>query len=712
MSLPGAIERTPQLDRWLRFSSAGRLVIRTGKVELGQGIKTALAMIVAEELDVPLARILVETADTELTPNEFITAGSMSVEDSGSALRVAAAAARRALLDMAAAALDVSVESLQVEAGLVSSRDSNEQTDYWTLLNGSGFELDIVELPELKDPHAYHTVGTHAPRLDLPAKVSGEAAFVHDMVLPQMRYGRVVKPPQQQAELIACPDALPADQFGGEVELIRDGSFIGVVARREETAIRAAERLASLCQWRSEPLQPAMAGIPAYLRSNVTRSFPVVDGVPVEQPVAAWQVPEAAVKTLAASYYRPYQMHGSLGPSAAVAQFADGKLTVYSHSQGVELLKVALAEALELPADRVHVIHAEGAGAYGHNGADDVALDAALLAMAVEPYPVRLLWSRADEHGFEPYAPAALMDLRASLDAAGRIVAWRHETCGFTHMGRPRPHPGHSNLQSAWWRAKPTPRVPVQPLMMAEAGIHRNLQPIYDFPEPQLVKHFVQQSPLRTSSLRGLGAFGNVFAIESFMDELAAAAGREPIEFRLAHLQNPRARAVLELLRAHAPEQPSASNAGRGVALAQYKNRQAYCAVMVDVAVADDGAVKLLQALITADAGLAVDPDGLINQLEGGFIQAASWALKEQVRWDHDGVTSRDWDSYPILRFSEVPSIETRLVQRKLERTLGAGEASTGPTPAAIGNAIFQASGVRVRDIPFTPENVRAAAAS
>jgi CO/xanthine dehydrogenase Mo-binding subunit len=263
MSLPGAIERTPQLDRWLRFSSAGRLVIRTGKVELGQGIKTALAMIVAEELDVPLARILVETADTELTPNEFITAGSMSVEDSGSALRVAAAAARRALLDMAAAALDVSVESLQVEAGLVSSRDSNEQTDYWTLLNGSGFELDIVELPELKDPHAYHTVGTHAPRLDLPAKVSGEAAFVHDMVLPQMRYGRVVKPPQQQAELIACPDALPADQFGGEVELIRDGSFIGVVARREETAIRAAERLASLCQWRSEPLQPAMAGIPA-----------------------------------------------------------------------------------------------------------------------------------------------------------------------------------------------------------------------------------------------------------------------------------------------------------------------------------------------------------------------------------------------------------------------------------------------------------------
>ena len=706
MSLPGAIQRTPQLDHWIHLREDGTVVAYTGKVELGQGIKTALAMIVAEELDVPAARVRVETADTELTPNEFITAGSMSVEDSGSALRVAGAAARQVLLDMAAQALDVPLDSLQVEDGLVSSRDSNEQIDYWALLNGAGFELEITDMPELKDPHAYHTVGSKTARVDLPAKVSGEVAFVHDMELPHMLHGRVVKPPQQHAELVACPDELPIR----DVQLVRDGSFLGVVARREETAIAAAEKLAALCEWRSEPLQPRPEGISEYLRANVSQSFPVVDGTPVEEPVSGFVEPDGASETLSASYYRPYQMHASLGPSAAVAHFANGKLTVYSHSQGVELLKIALATVLELREDMVHVIHAEGAGCYGHNGADDVALDAAILAMAVEPRPVRLQWSRSDEHGFEPYAPASIMDLRASLSADGKILAWRHETYGFTHMGRPRPHPGHTNLQSAWWRERPTPRVPIQPLMMAEAGIHRNLEPIYAFANKQLVKHFVAESPLRTSSLRSLGAFGNVFAIESFMDELASAAGRDPVEFRLVHLQDPRAREVLELLMSHAPAKPDAENSGRGVALAQYKNRQSYCAILVDAVVADDGNVRLLQALITADAGLAIDPDGLINQLEGGFVQAASWTLKEQVQWDHDGVTSRDWDSYPILTFSEVPPIATWLVERKLEPALGAGEASTGPTPAAIANAISDAVGVRVRNIPFTPENVRAAA--
>jgi nicotinate dehydrogenase subunit B len=708
MSLPGAIQRTPQLDRWLRFADDGTLVVFTGKVELGQGIKTALAMIVAEELDVPIARIRIATADTELTPNEFVTAGSMSVEDSGSALRVAGAAARQALLQLAARALDVGVESLQVEAGLVSSRDSNEQTDYWTLLAGSGFELEITQLPELKDPHTYHTVGVRTARLDLSAKLRGEAAFVHDLVLPHMVFGCVVKPPTQRAELIDCPDEIPMD--GDGVELVRDGSFLGVVARRQETALAGAERLAAQCRWDSEPLEPTMAGIPEYLRDNVSQSFPVVAGTPVEEPVSEYIEPAAAARTLSATYYRPYQMHASLGPSAAVAQYANGKLTVYTHSQGVELLKIALAEVLDLREDMVHVIHVEGAGAYGHNGADDVALDAALMALATEPRPVRVAWSRADEHGFEPYAPASLMDMRASVDASGRVLAWRHETYSFTHMGRPRPHPKHTNLQSAWWRAVPTPPVPVQPLMMAEAGIHRNLQPIYAFPDTQLVKHFVPNSPLRTSSLRGLGAFGNVFAIESFMDELACAARRDPLEYRLAHLREPRAREVLEVLRANAPAKLEVENAGRGVALAQYKNRQTYCAILVDAAVQDDGRVKLLQVLIVADAGLAIDPDGLINQLEGGFVQAASWALKEEVRWDHEGVTSRDWDSYPILGFSEVPVIATRLVERKLERALGAGEASTGPTPAAIANAIFDAVGVRVRNLPFTPDNVRAAA--
>ena len=706
MSMPASIERTPGLDRWIRIADNGAVIVSTGKVEIGQGIKTAIAMIAAEELDVSVERIQVQTADTEITPNEYVTAGSMSVEDSGSAVRVASAAARQILLESAAEKLHVAVDTLTVQDGLITSGQSNEQTDYWSLQAGRLFEVDIIDVPPLKDPRSYRVVGTHTTRTDLAAKVRGDLAFVQDLRLADTWHGRLVKPPLADATLIECPDSIDLP----DVEIVRDGNFVGVVAKLEAVAIAAAERLASKARWQSKPLEPPMPGIPGYLRTHVSKSLPVVSGMPLDETLPEQATPDHAVQTLNAAYYRPYQMHASLGPSAACAQFVDGKLTVYSHSQGVELLKRALAPVLDLPVDRVHVIHREGAGCYGHNGADDVALDAALLAIALPPRPVMVKWSRADEHGFEPYAPATVIDMQASLDAHGRIIDWCHDTYSFSHNGRPRPNPGHTNLQSAWWREKPLPPVPRQPAMLAEAGIHRNLEPIYTLPRKRLVKHFVANSPLRTSSLRSLGAFANVFAIESFMDELAHAAGKDPFEFRSEHLADRRARAVLELLQQRAPGLSGDSNAGRGIAMARYKNRQTYCAVMVDVHVEDDGQVRLDHAVISADAGLVIDPDGLINQLEGGFIQAASWTLKEQVTWDHEGVTSRDWESYPILTFSEIPTIATYLIDRRLDQPMGAGEASTGPTPAAIANAIFAAVGVRVRDLPFTPERVKLAA--
>jgi CO/xanthine dehydrogenase Mo-binding subunit len=495
---------------------------------------------------------------------------------------------------------------------------------------------------------------------------------------------------------------------------VRDGSFLGVLAEREEIAIKAAQRLADRCEWRVEPLTPGMHGIEEHLRGNVSQSFPVVDGTPVQGAVAEAHLPNPAddvAHTLSATYYRPYQMHAAMGPSAALAQYRDGTLTVHSHSQGVEILKSALADALNLTAERIHVIHAEGAGCYGHNGADDAALDAALLAIAAAPRPVMLKWTRADEHGFEPYAPATVIDLNACLNSDGQITDWQHDAYGFTHMGRPRPSPGHSNLQPAWWREPPITPAPKEPLLMAEAGIHRNLEPIYEFANTYLTKHFVADGPLRTSSTRGLGAFANVFAIESFMDELAEVADRDPIDFRLDHLTDTRARTVLETLRASAPSPLTEKNTGRGVSIARYKNLQTYAAVMVDVQVGDDGVVALRRAFICADAGLIIDPDGLCNQLEGGFVQAASWSLKEQVTWDADGITSRDWDSYPILSFSEIPKLQTFLIEQPNRAALGAGEASTGPTPAAIANAIFDAVGVRMRSVPFAPERLREAAA-
>lgn len=705
MTLPPSLARTPRLDRWLHLGPDGTVTVSTGKVEIGQGIKTALAMIAADELDVALHRIRMQTADTASTPNELITAGSLSVEDSGSAIRAACATARARLLQAAARALDVPKDTLAVDDGVVTSTVTNQRTDYWALLDDELFAVEIEEASPTKKPESYRVVGHRTQRLDLPAKVLGAPAFVHDMQLPGMLHGRLVKPPVASARLERMPDDFRSP---GLVAVVRDGSFLGVVAEREEQAVRAAERLAEQCTWAAEPLSPLPSEMPDHLRANVTASLPVIDGEPMNEPVAPSPDPKWTTPSLSATYTRPFQMHGSIGPSAALARFESGRLTVYSHSQGVELLKVALADVLGMPEGSVRVVHAEGAGCYGHNGADDVALDAALLARAVAPRPVLAKWTRADEHRFEPYAPATVIDMAAHLDDDGRILHWDHAAIGLTHMGRPRPSPGHSNLQSAGWLASPTPPVPKAPLLVPEAGIHRNLEPIYNFASQRLTKHFVAEGPLRTSSTRSLGAFANVFAIESFMEECARAAGADPFEFRLAHLSNPRARAVLETLRERAP---GPGSGGRGIAVAQYKNRQAYVGLLVDLDVGDDASVSLERAVIVADAGLVIDPDGLCNQLEGGFIQAASWTLKEQVSWDADGVASRDWETYPILTFGEIPEIETHLIDRRDEPALGAGEASTGPTPAAIANAIHDAVGVRIRDIPFTTEALRSAAA-
>ena len=706
MSLPAAMRNHAELDHWLGVNEDGTITVRTGKVEIGQGISTALAMIAAEELGVAMARIRVQTADTEITPNEGVTSGSQSVEDSGRAVRIASATAREILLALGAELLDVPADSLLVEDGLISSSDSNEQTDYWSLQAGHAFHITILDAPAFKDLHSYEIVGHRQQRLDLEAKVRGDVAFVHDMELPHMRHGRLVKPPTPHARLLQ----LPSDVGMPGIEVVVDGSFVGVLAEREEQAIAAAQRLAGLCQWSEDSIGVSSAELYKYLRDNVTQSLPVVNGTPVEEAVVAPAEPAAAATTLRETYLRPYQMHAAMGPSAALAQFSNGLLTVYCHSQGVELVKLALADVLGLPEDQVHVIHAEGAGCYGHNGADDVALDAALLAMAAEPDPVSVKWTRADEHGFEPYGPAAVLDLQASLGGDGKIIDWRHEVYSFSHIGRPRPLAGYTNMQTAWWIEQAREPAPRRPIKLPEVGIHRNLEPIYTLPREHLVEHFVAESPLRTSSLRSLGAFANVFAIESFMDELAREAQVEPIQFRLRHLEDRRGRAVLNLLRDSlgAPLE----NSGRGIAFAQYKNRQTYCAIGVDVQVGDDASVQLVRCVIAADAGLVVDPDGLVNQLEGGFVQAASWTLKEAVTWEDAGVTSRDWESYPILTFSEVPEIETHLIRHLSEPPVGAGEASTGPTPAAIANAIYAASGVRVREIPFTPERLRAAATS
>lgn len=704
-----SLARNPALDTWIRVEPDGSVTLFTGKAELGQGICTAIARIGAEELDLPLDRVRVHTADTDAGPDEFYTVGSNSIEESGSAVRQAAAEARQVLLELASSRLGAPIGALEVEAGTIRVRGSDREVTYGELMGGRRFDRPVTGEAVLKPPESYRLVGRPGPRIDLPAKIRG-GGFLHDLELPGLLHARVVRPPGYTARLLAVSER-EAACLPGVVSIVRDGSFLAVVAEREEQAVRAAEALRADARWEEAQTLCGHDRVAGWLADAPSVDLPVVDGTPREEPVPPQEDPPNASATLEATYFRPYQMHASIGPSVAIAQLRDGRLTVWSHSQGVSVLRLAIARGLGLEPTAVRVLHVAGAGCYGHNGADDVAFDAALLAPHTSGRPVRVQWERADEHAWEPYGPAMRVTLRASLGGGGDLLAWSHDVWSPTHMGRPLPYRDRSEFVAGWHRAAALPRPEPRPRQEPEAGIHRNAEPAYAVGRRRIVKHLVRAPGLRTSSMRGLGAYANVFAIESFMDELAVEAGSDPLDFRLRHLADPRARAVLEAAADRAGwRRPGGDGNGQGLGFARYKNAKAYAAVVVEVRVdPDSGAVGLVRAVIAADAGQIVDPDGLTNQLEGGLLQAASWTLREEVRFDRTRVTSRDWEGYPILTFPEVPEIETVLIDRPRDPSLGAGEAAQGPGAGAIANAVFHATGARIRDLPLRPDRVRAA---
>ena len=711
--LPPSLQRHPDLDTWVRINADGTVTLFTGKVEVGQGLKAAIARIGAEELDVALDRVRVQTADTAHDLNELFTVGSGSMEESGAAMRQAAAEACRHLVELAAQRLAVAVDQLRVEDGTVWVVGSDQHTTYWELLGGQKFARTVTGDVPPKRPEEYQIVGKVGARSDLTALVTGTACFVQDLTRPGLLHARVVRPPCSGAQLESLDEA-PVHHLPGVVAVVRDGRFLGVVAEREEQAVNAMAALRARAGWSEPENLPAMNELHTWLLAQPASSFRVVEGVPVEGPIDPIKIPAGAAQTLQATYTRPYHMHASIGPSAAVAEWADGALTVWTHSQGVYPLRAALAHALGIEADTVRVIHVEGPGCYGHNGADDAALDAALLARAVSGRPVRLQWMREDEHAWEPYGPAMVVKVQASLDDGGHLLDWNHDVWSNTHMARALPYGDRSGLLAAWHRASPLPRPQPFPMLAYHAGIHRNADPLYTVPQRRIVKHFVENTPLRVSSTRSLGAYANVFAIESFMDELAHAACIDPLEFRLRHLDDARARAVLAAAaeRAGWTQRRKEFGRGSGIGFARYKNQKCYAAVVAEVRVdLDTAEIRVERAVIAADAGQIIDPSGLANQLEGGVIQSASWTLKEQVVFDRTRVTSVDWESYPILKFPEVPEIETVLLDQPGEPPLGSGEATQGPTAGAIGNAVFDAIGVRLREIPFTPDRVRAAVA-
>lgn len=666
MTPPAAIVATPALGAWLDVDEAV-IEVRIGKVELGQGILTALTQVAADALGVPMTAVRVVPARTDRGPDQGATAGSLSVSQTAPALQHAGAVVR----------------------ALTGGLDADGLAAYVAKIAALDPATDLADPPAV-DRLPPVSVGHDVDRVDLPDKVLGRPRYLTDLRPPGLLHGRVLRSPAPGARLRDLdPGAVPEG-----LRVVRDGSFVGVVGDREAEVDRALDALRDSAVWSEGAVLPAEHDLGAWLRDGPHEDIAVVDDGALPDP------------THTASYSRPFLVHASIAPSSAMARWDDGRVHVWTHSQGIHPLRRALATTLDTSPDAIVVEHVESAGCYGHNGADDAALDAALLARGAPGRPVLVRWSRADELTVAPLSSAMSATVRAAL-SGGRIVGWEYDVWSLGHTARPgyRGAPGllaGADLSGAY----PLPDA-TDPPLTGGAGTTRNAVPDYDVGTCRVTGHRRTGSPLRTSAMRSLGAFLNVFAIESFVDELASAAGVDPVEFRLAHLTDERAaRVVTTAVDLGGWEDPLPESGGRGIGFARYKGTGAWCAVVAEVAAETD--VRVRRLTVVADIGTVVNPDGARNQLEGGAVQATSWTTRERVRFDRQRIRSDSWESYPILRFSETPMVSAHLLDPTAADAppLGAGEAAQGPTAAAIGNAVHHALGVRVRDLPLDADAI------
>ena len=696
--LPVSLAANPKLSSWVKFAPDGEVAISPGKVEIGQGIVTALAQIAADELDVDIGRIRMVRASTASSPNEGVTSGSLSIQQSGRAIRQACAEVRRIFLGIASDRLGVDHTALTIEDGTISG-PGNISTSYWELAEEVSLDRDATPGAEPKPVAQRALAGRSVERLDIPDKVLGKPRFIHDTALSSMLHGRVLRPERSRAKLDGLTEDV-ARAVPGFVAVIRDGSFAGVVCETEAAAEAAIAALRKSATWLAGEALPDENNLAAFLKAQ-----------PVESTVVGTRTspnPRRKARTIRSQFTRPYIAHASIAPSCAIAQWNGDRVHVWTHSQGVYLLRTDLALVLKIPVDHITVEHLEGAGCYGHNAADDVALDAALLAKAAGGKPVRVQWSRADEMTHGPFGAAMAIEIEADLDADNEIVAWRHTIWSNGHAARPG-RASQPALLAGFELEHPFPRtISSNPPQANGGGADRNSIPLYDFPSWTIESHRLLTMPVRTSALRTLGAQGNVFAIESFLDEIAAERGEDPLIFRLRHLSDERARDVIRSVAKRANWKPAAkAGTGYGVGFARYKNTGAYCAAIAEIEGDED--IRVRKLTLAVDVGEAINPDGVRNQIEGGAIQATSWVLKERVRFDSERITSNSWTDYPILRFSEVPRVDVELIQRSETDPVGAGEAAHAPVSAAIANAVFDCLGVRVRDLPITRDRLLAA---
>jgi len=693
--LPGSLDNDPFLDAWIRVDSQGAVTAFTGKVEFGQGIKTALLQVVAEELEVALEQVKLITADTAATPNEGFTSGSHSVQDSGTALRNAAAQVRDLLIAEAGARFNVPANQLRAENGTVMDAGGRRLT-YGEIVAPNLLHVRAQPTSALKNPHDFKVMSRAVQRTDIPGKLTGGVAYVQDLRLPGMLHARIVRPPGYGAKLKSI-EAGAVEKMPGVVKIIRDGNFLAVVARREFQAIKGMRALAEAAQWEENAHLPKGTDVETLLSSLTPKDTTIFETKGAADEGGAG----ASAQSAAATYTRPYLSHGSIGPSCAVGHFIDGTVTVWTHTQGVYPDRQAIAEMLGFAPEKVRCIHMEGSGCYGHNGADDAAGDAAL--------PIRVQWMREQEQAWEPFGPAMMAKVNATLDAAGRIASWNYGVWSNTHSMRPGP--AGALLAGQHMTREFPPPVP-RPLPQPEGGGDRNAIPLYVLPNAKVVHHFLPDMPLRVSALRSLGAYLNIYSIESFMDELALAAGADPVEFRLKHLEDPRA---ADVVRKAAEEfgwstrERGGRGRGCGFAFARYKNLAAYCAIAMQIRVdLERGHISVGRVIAAVDAGQIINPDGVCNQIEGAIVQSLSWTMFESVSFDEARITSLDWTRYPIMRFDSVPeSVSVYPLDRPGRPFLGCGEAGQGPAAAALANALADATGKRMRDLPLSPKRVK-----
>ncbi len=701
---PASPVEAVKFETFIKITSDGSVTAYNGHVDLGTGIRTALGQIVAEELDVSFARVVVVLGDTSRVPNQGATIASETIQITAVPLRKAAAQARQYLVARAAERLELTVEDLTIEDGLVRGRD-NRSVSYGELIAGDTIRLELADDVAVKDVDAYSIVGKSVPRVDLPAKATGELVYVHDVRVPGMLHGRVVRPPYAGVDggdfvgtsLIAVDEASVRD-IPGLVAVVRIGDFVGVVAEREENAIKAAAQLK--VTWKPTPTLPDLGDIPTALRANPSEPRTLIDKGDVDAAIAG------AAKAMPRTYVWPYQMHASIGPSCAVADYQDDQTRVWSGTQNPHHLRTELARLIHRREAEIEVIRLEAAGCYGRNCADDVSADAVLLSRAVGR-PVRVQLTREQEHAWEPKGAAQLMDVNGGMNADGSVAGYDFATR----------YPSNGAPTLALLLTGEVPNTPA----VLEMG-DRTAIPPYDYDNLRVVAH--DMPPIvRASWLRGVSALPNTFAHESWIDEVAAEASVDPIEYRLRYLKDARAIDLVNAVAERAGWKPRPVRQeheaegdivrGRGFAYALYVHSKfpgygaAWSAWIADVAVNKaTGDVSVTRVVAGQDSGLMINPDGVRHQIHGNVIQSTSRALMEEVSFDRSSVTAREWGAYPIIKFPDVPKIDVLMLPRPDQPPLGVGESASVPSAAAIANAIYDATGVRFRELPFTPERI------